>query len=426
MLRFPLLLVALAWTLPASAQDKITLRENQRILFLGDSNTFAGGHIQYLDAYLLARHPDKRFELINLGLPSETLSGLSEPDHPYPRPHVFERLERALEKVEPDVVIAAYGMNDGIYHPFTKERLKEFQDAVGKLIQRLRRDNIPLVLVTPMPFDARALKGKLLPDGADKYSWMKPHQDYDEVLARYSEWLREMKKPAGVQVVDVHREVSDALAHYRGFSDKTFLLSRDGIHPGPMGHMLAAGALGRSLHLFEPEAAAEMNGREGKVLSGPIKPLVNSADEVRFSWPVGMALPCDPGWKFTVKNNATVKALSLGPVVRITGLPWKKAKLMEGGVLLGVVEADKEGTFSIAPYAFDKFSRRAESVAFFKAVQERQKLLGLAWLTDVGHKRPDTPKGIALKEAQKQAEKLEETARELARPRMVELRLLPE
>ena len=74
------------------------LCDGQRILFLGDSNTFNGAYVQYLDAYLFTRFPDRKFELINLGLPSETVSGLSEPDHPYPRPNVHERLDRGLRK----------------------------------------------------------------------------------------------------------------------------------------------------------------------------------------------------------------------------------------------------------------------------------------------------------------------------------------
>src|SRR4051812_39823599 len=68
----------------ASAGDSFLLKDGQRVVFLGDSNTYAGKFITYLDAYLCTRFPDKRFELINLGLPSETVCGLSEPDHPYP------------------------------------------------------------------------------------------------------------------------------------------------------------------------------------------------------------------------------------------------------------------------------------------------------------------------------------------------------
>lgn len=420
------LILAFALTLigshPLVAQDRIRLEPGQRVLFLGDSNTFAGGFINYLDAYLLLRHPGKTFELINLGLPSETVSGLSEPDHPYPRPNIHERLDRALEKIKPNLVVACYGMNDGIYYPFSKERLAKFQEGYRTLIDRLQRDKIPLIILTPMPFDAPAVKTKLLPKGAEKYSWMKPYEDYDYVLARYSEWLREMKKPAGVQVVDVHGEATEIMQHLRAHVDKKFILSGDGIHPGPLGHLLAAGALGRELGLFAPEPAGEIDLKEGKAATGDATARLNMED-VSIAWQMGLALPSDPAWKFTARNNATVRALSQGPTLKVLNLPWKTVNLYEGTTSLGTVEPNKDGTFTLMPYAFKNFSRRKDSEAFWKLVQARQKLLGLAWLTDVGHKRPDTPKGIALEDALKKAMEMTTQLRDLSRPRKIELRL---
>src|SRR5207237_312442 len=105
-----------------AAEGRFALRDGQRVVFLGDSITNAGMYVQYLDAYLVTRFPDQKFDLINLGLPSETVSGLSEPDHPYPRPDLHERLERVLNKTKPDIVVVCYGMNDGIYYPFSQER----------------------------------------------------------------------------------------------------------------------------------------------------------------------------------------------------------------------------------------------------------------------------------------------------------------
>src|SRR5450755_2131668 len=102
----------------ACAGEPFLLKDGQRVVFLGDSNTYAGKFIAYLDAYLCTRFPDKRFELINLGLPSETVTGLSEADHPYPRPNIHSRVDRALELTKPNVVVICYGMNDGIYSPF--------------------------------------------------------------------------------------------------------------------------------------------------------------------------------------------------------------------------------------------------------------------------------------------------------------------
>ena len=52
---------------------------------------------------------------------------LSEPGHAggaFPRPELYERLERVLERAKPDLIVACYGMNDGIYHPFTQASAK--------------------------------------------------------------------------------------------------------------------------------------------------------------------------------------------------------------------------------------------------------------------------------------------------------------
>ncbi|HEY5312222.1 MAG TPA: lipolytic enzyme, partial [Pirellulales bacterium] len=67
-----------------------------RVVFLGDSITYDGRYIEYIAAYLRLKYPKLDCQLLDLGLPSETCSGLSEPGHAggkFPRPDVHERLE---------------------------------------------------------------------------------------------------------------------------------------------------------------------------------------------------------------------------------------------------------------------------------------------------------------------------------------------
>ena len=164
---FRCLIACLAFTATAApamaAEDKFFLHDGQRVVFLGDSNTFAGHYVAYLDAYLFTRFPDRKYELINLGLPSETACGLSEPDHPYPRPDVHERIDRALAKTKPDVVVICYGMNDGIYYPFSEVRFQKYQEGMKDVIARVSKAGARVVVVTPPPFDPLPLKDKLLP-----------------------------------------------------------------------------------------------------------------------------------------------------------------------------------------------------------------------------------------------------------------------
>ena len=66
----------------------------RRIVFLGDSITYAGHYVDLVEAFLRLKNPGLRCEFLNLGLPSETVSGLSEPGHAggaFPRPDLHER-----------------------------------------------------------------------------------------------------------------------------------------------------------------------------------------------------------------------------------------------------------------------------------------------------------------------------------------------
>lgn len=121
-------LVLIILSVNAHAQSYTIPDSVKRILFLGNSITYNGKYISFIDAYLSLKYPQRNFEIINLGLPSETVSGLSEPNHAsgqFPRPVLQERLERALANIKPDLVFACYGMNDGIYLPFDNDRFSK-------------------------------------------------------------------------------------------------------------------------------------------------------------------------------------------------------------------------------------------------------------------------------------------------------------
>ncbi|AMV28891.1 GDSL-like Lipase/Acylhydrolase [Gemmata sp. SH-PL17] len=156
----------------------------KRVVFLGDSITQAGGYVAFTTYYLEKLYPKKDFDILGLGLASETVSGLSEDGHAggqFPRPCLFERLGRVLEKAKPEVVVACYGMNDGIYLPLDKERMAAFQKGITKLIEQCKAAGAKqIVLVTPPIYDA-------VPKGTEV--------DYDAVLAEYAKWETGLKVP---------------------------------------------------------------------------------------------------------------------------------------------------------------------------------------------------------------------------------------
>ncbi len=215
----------------------------RRVLFLGDSITYAGHYVALLDARLRVEHPSRHLELVNLGLPSETCTGLSEPDHPFPRPDVHERLARALTRVKPDVVVACYGMNDGIYYPFDKQRFAAYQQGIGKLITAVKATGAKLVLMTPPPFDPLPLKkmDKLRPAGAEKYAWFAIYENYDDVLGRYAEWIMQQADRVDM-LIDLRGPVLKYVDRRRQ-DDPGFSMSPDGVHLNREGHRVLAEAI---------------------------------------------------------------------------------------------------------------------------------------------------------------------------------------
>lgn len=215
-----------------------------RVLFLGDSVTAAGQYVTYLDLQLRVEYGSQAPELINLGLPSEGVTGLSEKPHPFPRPNVHERLQRALEIVKPDVVVACYGINDGIYSPFDSSRFEEFKDGIRKLVKEVKSKEIQLVLCTPIAFDAQPFRkaGKLLPQDTDKeFAWFAIYEGYEEVIGKYSDFVKTLSDEVDV-LVDVHDPIRYSLMATRK-TKKDYAMSGDGVHVDNSGHLIIARAI---------------------------------------------------------------------------------------------------------------------------------------------------------------------------------------
>jgi lysophospholipase L1-like esterase len=203
----------------------------KRIVFLGNSITWQANYVNDIIAYLTVQYPNRHFDFINVGLPSETVSGLSEPGHAdgaFPRPDLHERLQRVLDQTKPDLVFASYGINDGIYMPFDTNRFQKFKDGINWLNDEVVKSGAQIIHITPSVFDELR--------GGDA--------GYAAVMDRYANWLLSLRSSLKWEVIDVyfpmkkyleaHRKV-DAQFHLDGFA-----LSSDGVHPNEVGHWIMA------------------------------------------------------------------------------------------------------------------------------------------------------------------------------------------
>lgn len=205
-------------------QARQLLKQADRILVLGDSITYGGRWVACLTCWLESAGIDGM--VIDMGLSSETVSGLSEQGHAggkFPRPDLRERLDRVLRVSRPDLVLACYGMNCGIYQPLDPERFARFRQGIERLHAEVEATGAAIVHLTPPIYDQRP----------DKPGPAGP-TDYDAVLAAYSRWLL-AKREDGWLVIDVHGPMKRALAEARQ-ADPAVIFSPDTVHPSADGH----------------------------------------------------------------------------------------------------------------------------------------------------------------------------------------------
>jgi hypothetical protein len=229
---------------PAAVPASLLL-DAKRIVALGDSITYDGRWLAEFVAWM--ERQGTTAEVIDMGLSSETVSGLSEAGHAdgkFPRPDLHERLDRVLRLARPDVVLACYGMNCGIYQPLDEERFAKFKAGIERLHAAVEKAGAKIVHLTPPVYGGPP--GKSGPAG---------DVDYDAVLASYSDWLIS-KRADGWLVIDVHGPMKALLAAQRA-ADPAFTFAPDAVHPGDAGHWAICRAVLAGLGAGGPIATAD-------------------------------------------------------------------------------------------------------------------------------------------------------------------------
>jgi isoamyl acetate esterase len=209
-----------------AADNTLTLKKGDRIIFLGDSITQAGvgekGYVTLIKNALAEKHKDLGIEVIGAGI-----SGNKVPD-------LQKRLQKDVLDKKPTVVVIYIGIND-VWHgesdPAKGTPKDKFEGGLKEIIGKITDSGARVLLCTPSVIGEKT-------GGANKL---------DPKLDEYADISRSVAKETKVSLCDLRKAFQDYLKEHNAKNEDKGLLTGDRVHLNDAGNKFVAETILKSL-----------------------------------------------------------------------------------------------------------------------------------------------------------------------------------
>ena len=215
-----------------------SIRDGDRVVLLGDTFFEREGGRAFVEAALVAAHPEARITVRNLGWSGDTVWAESRGVFDPPTKG-YERMLSLVRQLEPTLVFVAYGRNES---QRGAAGLAAFQAQCAKLCADLRAtgERVRLVLVTPYPYETA--------DAAAR----------NTALAAYAQAIRDVAREQAAGLVDLFAAWPPALPAAAARTENGVHLSDTGYEEAARAFVAAAG---RSLPTDFAASSTELRRR---------------------------------------------------------------------------------------------------------------------------------------------------------------------
>lgn len=304
-------------------------QDGDRVVFAGDSITHGGmWHVYILD-YYLTRFPARQVVFSNAGIAGDSAKG------------VLRRFDRDVLRDQPNRAVVMLGMNDVGRDYFVENpspgqiqaqngALRYYQTNMTQLFDDFAAKNIPVIVVTPSPFDettriqAQNFPGK------------------NEALARAADFLRTLAAERRLPVVDFQKPMTELNLQIQKSNPTATLCGKDRVHPDNAGYLVMA-----ALFLKAQGAPAEV-ASVGIKLPKPglvqadncrVTQLDLEGDRLTFNYlPKSLPFPLSTNLQTATKLVDFDNTLNR-EMLRVEGLTGKQYELSIGGKSVGTFSA---------------------------------------------------------------------------------------
>ena len=204
----------LVTSLMTQAKAQPVLKAGDRVVIYGDSITEQRLYSRYVQQYIQCRYPELKVKFYNAGWGGDTAGG------------AFNRLERDVLWLKPNVVTLFFGMNDGGYRSVNDATTNGFKSNAEKVIKALTEKGVRVVVYTPGAVDY------------DKQARLK-EVGYNDNLEALGKAALELAKQYNLPSADVFHPMLTFQAAQKA-KDPNFTMIPDAVHPNAAGHLVMA------------------------------------------------------------------------------------------------------------------------------------------------------------------------------------------
>jgi lysophospholipase L1-like esterase len=195
-----------------------------RLAIVGDSITEQKLYSKFIETYLIASAGRQDVHCFQFGWSGEQASGFAS------------RVENDLAVFKPTAATLCYGMNDGHYVPYADAIGAEYEKNMRSVLTKLQAMGVKTIVTgAPGAVDT-------------KYFTRIEPAVYNDNLAHLRDLDRKLSVEFHTAFGNVHDEMTTAMTKAKAALGADYdVCGRDGVHPGPNGHLLMAAALLKGL-----------------------------------------------------------------------------------------------------------------------------------------------------------------------------------
>lgn len=322
----------------AGAQSLGKFVPGTRVAFVGNSITEAGYYESYVWLYYMTHFPDQRIEVINCGIGGNTMKDIAA------------RFDDDVLKINPNVILMTFGMNDSGYFEyngdnpgaFADKRVEESKQYFTEVVNKLKAlPNIQKVMVASSPYD-ETMKNK------DNYFPGKS-KTMERIIAFQKETAAQNQWPW----VDFYHPMEQINLEGQKKDPAYTIIGKDRIHPGNGGHLVMAYTVLKAQGLAgQVVADVEIDAKKkatSKSVNAEIRNLQVAKETLSFDYLAkSLPFPIDSASRIWGSEQKQSDALAVVPfmqdidqeLLRVRNLPAKEYKLMIDGEWMGTFKKE--------------------------------------------------------------------------------------